>query len=159
NASRPAGCTTFRSSSDCVTGRCRKKSSIRSILILERGLRAPKTKRGRRAARPALCARLAGHVALAAQANGDVVASGDAYPVGMGRWSAEAAGRAQELRSGLPPAAFAGGATIDKEIETLVRRLARHGLMEYVLRGPAGADQVVIEPQVADYWPRPAPLA
>src|SRR5262249_33603959 len=109
--------------------------------------------------RRALCAARAGHVALTAQANGDVVASVDGYPVGMGRLSAEAAAHAQELRSGLPLAAFAGGATIDKEIETLVRRLARHGLMEYVLRGPAGADQVVIEPQVADYWPRPAPLA
>jgi SagB-type dehydrogenase family enzyme len=128
-------------------------------------LRAPKTKQARRAgrparaARPALCARLAGHVALTAQANGDVVASVDGYPVGMGRLSADAAARAQELRTGLPLAAFAGSRATDKEVDTLVRRLARHGLMEYVLRGPDGADQVVVEPQTADYWPRPATLA
>ena len=37
----------------------------------------------------------------------------------------------------------------------MVRRLARHGLLEYRLgRSPNGEDQVVIEPQVPDYWPR-----
>ena len=41
----------------------------------------------------------------------------------------------------------------------MIRRLARHGLLEYRLgRSPNGADQVVIEPQVADYWPRTPPL-
>ncbi len=42
----------------------------------------------------------------------------------------------------------------------MVRRLARHGLLEFRLsRSPNGADQVVIEPQVADYWPRTPPLS
>ncbi|MGB7099816.1 MAG: SagB family peptide dehydrogenase [Xanthobacteraceae bacterium] len=42
----------------------------------------------------------------------------------------------------------------------MVRQLARHGLLEYRLRrSPNGADQVVIEPQVADYWPRTPPLS
>ncbi len=42
----------------------------------------------------------------------------------------------------------------------LVRRLARHGLLEYRFRrSPNGADQVVIEPQVADYWPRTTQLS
>ncbi len=41
----------------------------------------------------------------------------------------------------------------------MVRRLVRHGLLEFRLsRSPNGADQVVIEPQVADYWPRTPPL-
>jgi len=41
----------------------------------------------------------------------------------------------------------------------LVRRLARHGLLEYCL-GLAGnrALQVVIEPQLPDYWPQTPPL-
>jgi hypothetical protein len=123
------------------------------------GLRAPGKKRGRRAARPALCARLAGHVALEAQATGDIVASFGGYSVGMGKISADAAARAQDLRAGLPLGSFSGSRAIDKELDSLVRRLARHGLMEYVMRGSDGADQVVIEPQVADYWPRPSPLA
>ena len=46
-------------------------------------------------------------------------------------------------------------AKIDKEIDLLVRRLARHGLLEYRLgRSRSGEDEVVIEPQVPDYWPR-----
>src|SRR5690349_10843897 len=76
----------------------------------------------------------------------------------MGRLSADAAARADELRKGLPLAAFSGSRASEKEIDALVRRLARHGLMEYVLRGRAGADQIVIEPQVAGYWPEMAPL-
>ena len=44
---------------------------------------------------------------------------------------------------------------VDKEIDLLVRRLARRGLLEYRL-GPPGddKDQVVIEPQLPDYWPQ-----
>ena len=57
---------------------------------------------------------------------------------------------------GLPLASFtSGGRNIDKEIDLLVRRLAKHGLLEYRFGcSPNGEDQVVIEPQVADYWPR-----
>jgi SagB-type dehydrogenase family enzyme len=74
----------------------------------------------------------------------------------LGTFSAAAADRAQELRNGLPLASFAsGGRNIDEEIDLLVRRLAGHGLLEYRLeRSPDDDDQVVIEPQVADYWPR-----
>ncbi|MGB7042166.1 MAG: hypothetical protein WBD83_21600, partial [Xanthobacteraceae bacterium] len=37
----------------------------------------------------------------------------------------------------------------------MVRRLAARGLVEYRLgRSRGGADQVVIEPQLPDYWPR-----
>ena len=78
----------------------------------------------------------------------------------MGKFSAGAADRAQNLRTGLPLGSFASeGRSIDKEVQLLVRRLAGHGLLEYRL-GRArdgedqGEDQVVIEPQVPDYWPR-----
>jgi SagB-type dehydrogenase family enzyme len=71
-----------------------------------------------------------------------------------------AAERAQALRTGLPLHALASSRRgIDKEVDGLVRRLARHGLLEYCLgRSRDGAAQVVIEPQVPDYWPRTPPL-
>jgi SagB-type dehydrogenase family enzyme len=44
---------------------------------------------------------------------------------------------------------------VDKEIHLLIRRLAGRGLLEYRLGClPNGSDQVVIEPQVPDYWPQ-----
>ena len=60
-----------------------------------------------------------------------------------------------ELRTGLPLASFSRGRAADKEINLLVQRLARSGLLEFRL-GPArgGQDHVVIEPQIADYWPQ-----
>ncbi len=57
---------------------------------------------------------------------------------------------------GLPLGSFASDRrNIDKETHLLVRRLARHGLLEYRLgRSRNGEDQVVIEPQAPDYWPQ-----
>ena len=65
-----------------------------------------------------------------------------------------------QLHAGLPLRSFvSGGKETDKELDWLVRRLAQHGLLEYRLGcSPNGADEVVIEPQVADYWPRTPPL-
>jgi SagB-type dehydrogenase family enzyme len=119
------------------------------------GLRAPKIKRGRRAAPPTVSARLSSHVTLEAQANGKVIACFDGYSVDLGTFSADAAARAQDLRIGLPLVQFASGArNVDKELHLLVRRLARHGLLEYPLqRSRNDEDYVVIEPQIADYWP------
>ncbi len=118
-------------------------------------MRAPAIKSRRRAAPPTISARLSGHVTLEAQPAGTIVAFFNGYSVGLGAISAGAADRAQDLRTGLPLASFASGSrSIDKEIDLLVRRLARHGLLEYRLRGSQNKDQVVIEPQVADYWPR-----
>jgi SagB-type dehydrogenase family enzyme len=123
------------------------------------GLRAPRKKRGRRAARTALHARLAGHVALEAQANGDLIVSFSGFSFGLGKLSPAATARAAELRDGLPFAAFSRDRPTDKELDALVRLLARRGLLEYVLRrGDDAADAIVIEPQMADYWPRSAPL-
>jgi SagB-type dehydrogenase family enzyme len=117
-------------------------------------LRAPGIKRGRRAAAPTVSARLSDHVALEADANGKIVAWFEGYSVGLGTFSAGAADRAQDLRMGLPLASFTSGRrNIDKEIDVLVRRLARHGLLEYRLSRD-DEDQVVIEPQAGDYWPQ-----
>jgi SagB-type dehydrogenase family enzyme len=123
-------------------------------------LRAPKPKRGRRTAPATVSARLAGHVALEAQPDGKIIARFGGLSVGLGTFSADAARRAQDLRIGLPLGSFASDRRgIDKEVHLLVRRLAGHGLLEYRLgRGPDGEDEVVIEPQVPDYWPAPPPL-
>ena len=119
-------------------------------------MRAPGIKSGRRAAPATVSARLGGHVTLEARSNGKIVACFDGYSVGLGSFSASAADRAQDLRKGVPLSSFASdGRNVDKEIHLLVRRLAKHGLMEYRLqRWQNGGDQVVIEPQVPDYWPR-----
>jgi SagB-type dehydrogenase family enzyme len=105
-------------------------------------------------------ARLGGHVTLEAQANGKILACFGGYSVELGAFSAGAAKRARELRVGLPLASLVSSRrAIDQEIHLLVRRLAGHGLLEYDLRrSRRGADQVVIEPQVADYWPATARL-
>ena len=73
-------------------------------------MRAPGTKRGRRAAPATLSARLVGHVTLEARADGNIVARFDGHSVGLGKFSAGAADRAQELRTGLPLGSFASGA-------------------------------------------------
>jgi len=123
-------------------------------------LRAPEIKRGRRAAPPTLSARLSSHVSLEAHASGHIVASFSGQSVDLGTFSKGAAIRAQRLRVGLPLTSFVSESrNIDKEIQILVRRLARHGLLEYRLqRSRNGEDQVVIEPQIADYWPGTQPL-
>jgi SagB-type dehydrogenase family enzyme len=78
----------------------------------------------------------------------------------LGKFSVGAAKRAQDLRTGLLLGSFTSdGGTIDKEIHLLVRRLAGHGLLEYRLRRSRTVEnQVVIEPQVPDYWPRTPPI-
>jgi SagB-type dehydrogenase family enzyme len=123
-----------------------------------------------------VCARLTAQVTLEAQADGTIAACFEGFSVSLGTFSAATADRAQDLRTGLPLASFVstgphrtsslappreptrarGG---DNEIDLLVRRLARHGLLEYSLRNSRnGEDQVVIEPQAPDYSPRMSPL-
>jgi SagB-type dehydrogenase family enzyme len=122
---------------------------------------AKKKKKKKRAAAPAqLSARLVAHVTLEARADGSLAARIGGQSVGLGKFSAAAAARAQKLRTeplraGLPLRSFASGTrATDKEIEHLVRRLAGHGLLEYRLGRADDADQVVIEPQVPDYRPQ-----
>jgi SagB-type dehydrogenase family enzyme len=88
--------------------------------------------------------------------DGKIFVSFGGYSVGLGTFSAPAVDRAQDLRTGLPLASFASGdRTTEREIDLLVRRLARHGLLEYRLgHSRHDEDRVVIEPQVPDYWPR-----
>jgi SagB-type dehydrogenase family enzyme len=88
--------------------------------------------------------------------SGDIAACFDDVAVGLGKFSAKAAVRAQGLRAGLALNALASGSRdIDKETLLLVRRLAGRGLVEYHLSHPRdGENLVVIEPQVPDYWPR-----
>jgi SagB-type dehydrogenase family enzyme len=119
-------------------------------------LRAPVKSKGRRTTASSISARLSDHITLGVQADGSIAASFDGYAVGLGKFSASAMDRAQDLRTGLPLSSFASDANpVDKEIDLLVRRLARRGLLEYRLgRTIDGKDQVVIEPQGPDYWPR-----
>ena len=84
-----------------------------------------------------------------------MIARFDGYAARLGPLSAAATARAQDLRTGLPLASFMSGRrNIDREIDSLVRRLAGHGLLEYRLGRAPDDSEVVIEPQVADYWPR-----
>jgi SagB-type dehydrogenase family enzyme len=120
-------------------------------------LRAAGKKRERKAAAASIAARLSGHVALEAQADGSLAACFDDYSIDLGKFSPGAIDRAQKLRTGLPLDAFAsgGGSAADQEVDRLVRRLARRGLLEYRLaRSGETHDQAVVEPQVPDYWPQ-----
>ena len=122
-------------------------------------MRAAAATRARRAGPRTISARLSAHAALEARGDGHILARLDGYALDLGAFSAGAADRAQELRIGLPLASFASGRrTIDQETERLARRLARHGLLEYPVGRSRDADAVVIEPQVADYWPQTPPL-
>ena len=114
---------------------------------------------GRKITPPVIAARLSEHVTLEGQADGNVIARFEGYAQGLGKFSAPALKRLGELRTGLPLASFSRGGAAEKEIHLLVQRLARSGLLEYRL-GPARGSQdcVVIEPQVADYWPQIAKI-
>jgi SagB-type dehydrogenase family enzyme len=79
----------------------------------------------------------------------------DGDAVRLGVLSPAAADRAQKLCTGLPLASFASGRRkVDRELDALVRRLAVNGLLEYRLGRVPDDSEVVIEPQVAGYWPR-----
>jgi SagB-type dehydrogenase family enzyme len=119
-------------------------------------LRAPAKTTGRRTAAPSISARLNGHITLDAQPDGSIAAHFNGYAVGLGKFSAGALDRAQALRTGLRLDSFASdGDSVDKEVDVLVRRLARRGLLEYRFGSNRDSeDQVVIEPQRPDYWPQ-----
>jgi SagB-type dehydrogenase family enzyme len=112
-------------------------------------------KKKRRAAPAGLTVRLLSHVKLEARNGGDIVVRVDDFSAGLGKFSTNAAERAQALREGLPLSASASqNRPVDKQIHLLVRRLAARGLVEYRLGPARGADQVVVEPQLPDYWPQ-----
>jgi SagB-type dehydrogenase family enzyme len=121
-------------------------------------VRAPRKKPTRKIA-PVIAARLNGRFSLQMQADGNIAAVLGDYSVSLGPLSAAAMDRAGHLTTGLPLASLAGKSTLAREVDILLHRLARHGLLEYRLFSPRDEqDLVVIEPQVAEYWPRPAKL-
>src|SRR5690349_9457619 len=93
------------------------------------------------------------------QADGSIAGFVNGYSVNLGQLSKAAIDRARKLADGLPLASFAGKTAIAREVDALVHRLARHGLLEYRLSSPRdGQDLVVIEPQIPEYWPQRAKL-
>ena len=93
------------------------------------------------------------------QSDGSIAASVDGNFVNLGHLSPAAMARARGLTDGLPLAFLAGRSAIAREVDGLVRRLGRHGLLEYRLGFPGDAQAIaVIEPQVAEYWPQRARL-
>ena len=122
-------------------------------------MRAPKKKPARKAAAPVLAARVNDHVTLDVYDNGKVGAFFDGYAIEIGHIGTGTVKRARELSEGLRIASFSPARkAADQEIEALVRRLARSGLLEYRLVPPRGPELVAIEPQTQDYWPRGAKL-
>lgn len=121
-------------------------------------MRAPR-KRPTRKIAPVLAARLNGHLSLQVQADGSIGGFANGYSINLGQLSKAAIDRVRNLTEGLPLASFAGKSAIAREVDALVHRLARHGLIEYRLLSPRdGRDLVVIEPQLAEYWPQRAKL-
>jgi SagB-type dehydrogenase family enzyme len=121
-------------------------------------VRTPREKSIKKIA-PVIAARLNRHFSLRMQADGNIAAFQSDYSVGLGKFSAAAMDRARDLTTGLPLASFAGQSAVAKEVDALVHRLARHGLLEYrVFLTRDERDLVVIEPQVPEYWPQRAKL-
>jgi len=110
-------------------------------------------------AAPIIAIRLNGPFSLQMQADGNIFASlGDDYGVSLGQFSAATFARGRDLSTGLPIASLARKSAAS-EMNVLVHRLARNGLLEYRLSSPrSDTDLVVIEPQVPEYWPRQAKL-
>jgi SagB-type dehydrogenase family enzyme len=122
-------------------------------------LRAPKTKKKPQAAPQGIFVRLLGHVTLTPRPGGDIVATIGDFSATLGKFSATVAERARDLCAGLPLSAILStGRAPDIELHLLVRRLASRGLVEYPLGRAQGKDQVIIEPQLPDYWPQPQKL-
>jgi SagB-type dehydrogenase family enzyme len=93
------------------------------------------------------------------QADGSVAAFLGTRAVNLGQFSAAALERARNLAAGLPLASLAGRSALAREVDILVKRLARQRLLEFRLCSPRdGQDLVVIEPQVGGYWPQRARL-
>ena len=124
-------------------------------------LRSPGIKKARRTPLTTVSARLSTLVTLEPHADGKIVACFEGHSVSLGTFTARVADRIRYLRAGLPLASFASGRRrSDKELDLLVRRLARHRLLVYRVGYSQNDDveQVIIEPQVADYWPRESRL-
>jgi SagB-type dehydrogenase family enzyme len=124
------------------------------------GMGKARAKRVRKTAPAKVRAHLRGNTVLEVQTNGDIAVRIDGYSIALGRVSASAVDRVRKLGTGLPLASFVSSSRkIDKEVTLLVQQLARHGLLDYRLKGTRiSEDLVVIEPQCSDYWPQAAQL-
>ncbi len=122
-------------------------------------MRAPKPKKVRRATAATIFARLRARVLLEAHGSGEVVARFEGQSVSFGMFSASTARFVDDLRAGVPLDSVGSGKKDNKESALLLRRLAIAGALEYAI-GSAKVDEalVVIEPQVADYWPQKAEI-
>ena len=89
----------FRSSSDCGIGRCRKANYAISSphLRVMPACALPEKTKGGGYVHAGISARLSGHITLEAQPDGSIAACFDGYAVGLGKFSADAAGRAQGI--------------------------------------------------------------
>ena len=107
-----------------------------------------------------LFARVNERITVDVAPDGKTVARFPGHAVELGKLGPDAAARARELGNSLALDAFASPTSdSEKELFRLVRRLAVHGLMEWCLGGaPDHEADVIIEPQLPDYWPRVAPL-
>ena len=122
-------------------------------------MRAPAAKRARAARPRTISVRLRAEAKLEARPDGHVFVHHEASSLerswlDLGWFSAGAAKRALALRTGVRLAALASRGKADREFESLTRRLARNGLLEYTVGQKRRADIIVIEPQMADYWPQ-----
>ena len=115
---------------------------------------AKKTTSVRKTTAAVLSARVNRRVTLEAEQEGKVVARIEDYAQDLGKFTPAARKRLGDLRNGLPLASIAAHRAPDREIDLLLRRLARSGLLEYRLGPARGDDRVVIEPQMTDYWPQ-----
>lgn len=117
---------------------------------------AARTSSSRRVTPTTLAARLGGDIKLQERSDGEILACFGGDSVSLGKFSAGAVKRAMDLSKGLPLTSFESGRQqTDKELQLLVRRLARRGLLEYRVAAPRQSDdQVVVEPQLPDYWPQ-----
>jgi SagB-type dehydrogenase family enzyme len=121
-------------------------------------VRAPRKKPAKKIA-PVVAVRLNRQLSPQMQSDGSFAASVDGNLVNLGHLSPAAMERARGLTDGLPLASFAGKSAVAREVDALVHRLARHGLVEYRLSFPRDQHAlVVIEPQIPEYWPQRARL-
>ncbi len=109
---------------------------------------------------PVIAARLNGRFSLHMQADGSIAAVSGDYSLNLGQYTRAAIERAGVLVTGLPLASLTGKSLVARQVHALVQRLAQHGLLDYRLFSPRNAqDVVIIEPQIAEYWPEPAKLS
>ena len=121
-------------------------------------MRAPKATRARRAGPRTVSARLSAQAKLEAHPDGHIFVRLEGYSLDLGWFSAATPERVLALHTGVPLASFGSRRSIDREFTSLTQRLARRGLLEYPVGSKRNADVVVIEPQVASYWPQTPPL-